>query len=533
MHVQLVAQLVVALCACAGAAVGACQHQPDAIRDGLELETWEERNKTSKKGKVFMLSMTLLSSVYAGVTQSAFEILTCSDRPALSAAGQTRRPRPRPRAAPRPATRSTRFASGPATTTAWARRTTRREKLDAHGLFMVLAVVSLLLVTIGVPLLFWRMIDRAAPVGSLEDKEHRYNDDGDLVEYTKAMYAADLKLGKHKAHPAHFLVKGYERPWRHYKVTMMCFKAALAVVVVGLADSPLAQAGLSLVLYGAFSGLSLYSAPFLSNACDRVDQFKNVGSTLTCLLGMIGTAAPSAAGASSGGCTVISALGGVAMVVRAAAENDAVKRKLKSLFHSVSFSNRVTELEGTAEEILPSWDVPKELRRRLWLDFWDGLILSAYKDDAPVVQRLMELKDIAQEKGLRRIEAHYAHAFDPTFQRAQAILLRALEGVDVYYDRPPADGHLDSATRMGKMYVHPFPFHAVMVYDDSKDHAFIHEVDDLQYLAAVNMTPAAIAKRELREVFRAFAVCGSLVRHHYEEDRISGARWHSPGDEHG
>ena len=131
----------------------------------------------------------------------------------------------------------------------------------------------------------------------------------------------------------------------------------------------------------------------------------------------------------------------------------------------------------------------------------------------------MELKDIAQEKGLRRIEAHYAHAFDPTFQLAQAILLRALEGVDVYYDRPPADGHLDSATRMGKMYVHPFPFHAVMVYDDSKDHAFIHEVDDLQYLAAVNMTPAAIAKRELREVFRAFAVCGSLVRHHYEEDR--------------
>ena len=52
------------------------------------------------------------------------------------------------------------------------------------------------------------------------------------------------------------------------------------------------------------------------------------------------------------------------------------------------------------------------------------------------------------------------------------------------------------------------------------DDDVLHEVDDLQYLAAVNMTPAAIAKRELREVFRAFAVCGSLVCHHYEEDRM-------------
>ena len=48
--------------------------------------------------------------------------------------------------------------------------------------------------------------------------------------------------------------------------------------------------------------------------------------------------------------------------------------------------------------------------------------------------------------------------------------------------RPPADGHLDSATRMGKMYVHCFPFHAVMVYDDSSDHTFIHDVGDLQVL---------------------------------------------------
>ena len=36
----------------------------------------------------------------------------------------------------------------------------------------------------------------------------------------------------------------------------------------------------------------------------------------------------------------------------------------------------------------------------------------------------------------------------------------------------------------------------------------------------MNSTPDARAKRELREVFRAYKACGQTVRHHHECDRM-------------
>ena len=144
------------------------------------------------------------------------------------------------------------------------------------------------------------------------------------------------------------------------------------------------------------------------------------------------------------------------------------------------------------------------------------------KDYEKVGPRLLELKEIGYEKGIKRVESHFAHAAEPAFRQVQHALLNHLEGVDVFYDRPPADGHLDSKMRMGKMYINPFPFHAVMVYDDSSDHTFIHDVGDLQYLATINLVAdfVGFAKRQLREHIRAFHCSGELVRHHHECDRI-------------
>ena len=58
-----------------------------------------------------------------------------------------------------------------------------------------------------------------------------------------------------------------------------------------------------------------------------------------------------------------------------------------------------------------------------------------------------------------------------------------------------------------------------MVYDDSKDHAFLHDPEELRYLAAVNTSPRGLAKRWLRQVLRAFGGSGEPVRHDYEADR--------------
>jgi hypothetical protein len=50
---------------------------------------------------------------------------------------------------------------------------------------------------------------------------------------------------------------------------------------------------------------------------------------------------------------------------------------------------------------------------------------------------------------------------NPAVMETRAFLQQYVEGVDVYWDRPPHDGHLDSVTKFGKMYIDPYPFHAV------------------------------------------------------------------------
>ena len=72
---------------------------------------------------------------------------------------------------------------------------------------------------------------------------------------------------------------------------------------------------------------------------------------------------------------------------------------MKSTFHFVTFSNRVTGETGSARDIVPGWDMGKEVRRRMWLDFWDGLVMGCFSKDTDMVRRFVELKHTGEEKG--------------------------------------------------------------------------------------------------------------------------------------
>ena len=80
-------------------------------------------------------------------------------------------------------------------------------------------------------------------------------------------------------------------------------------------------------------------------------------------------------------------------------------------------------------------------------------------------------------------------------------------GLDVFYDRPPHDGVLDSKMRMGKMYCKAMPFHCVMVYDDSDDYAFIHEVwERARACGPVRISPLLATTSHFRDLPHAFIV---------------------------
>ena len=479
----------------------AATHQPDAIRDGLESwGSWEERRREGRDVFVLEYVMFALTSLYLPLSHSAVEILACTDRFARAVSDSA-------------------VCTPPHEDDYYKEDDDDDSECDcgspgSYAVFIAMAVGILVFITVGVPLRCYQLIEKAVPFGSIEDKTHRYNDDGALVEYDRKMYAADLKLAKWKANPFHFLYKSYERDWRQYKVIVMVVKITVALPCVLLVNLPAAQAGACLVLLLAFAALSWKASPFLEDTANRLDRCGRVTVAATAALGLLAVVTKTRSIASVL-VTIVNVLNGLLMGAIVLASTNAYKK----LFRAVTFSNRVEDEEGPADRIVPTWDIPKEIRRRLWQDFWEGLIMKDYEKVGP---RLLELKEIGYEKGIKRVESHFAHAAGPAFRQVQHALLNHLEGVDVFYDRPPADGHLDSKMRMGKMYINPFPFHAVMVYDDSSDHTFIHDVGDLQYLATINLVAdfVGFAKRQLREYIRAFHCSGELVRHHHECDRI-------------
>ena len=59
--------------------------------------------------------------------------------------------------------------------------------------------------------------------------------------------------------------------------------------------------------------------------------------------------------------------------------------------------------------------------------------------------------------------------------------------------------------QFAKMYLEPYPFHAVVIYDDSEDYAFLHDPNDLAYLWEVNNKPEVVSKRDIRARLRALS----------------------------
>lgn len=148
----------------------------------------------------------------------------------------------------------------------------------------------------------------------------------------------------------------------------------------------------------------------------------------------------------------------------------AVSRRAKSCLGRMTVNDTLLNVEGRPSDIMPRWNVYREVRRRVWYPFWDSLLLNGCGEE--VAQRLLDLQKATSSYGIKRIREHFAGMKDEeTYARRQWVLDK-LEGLDVYWNEAH-DGELDSKTCFGKMYVVAYPFHCVMVYDDSDDVSFV------------------------------------------------------------
>lgn len=111
---------------------------------------------------------------------------------------------------------------------------------------------------------------------------------------------------------------------------------------------------------------------------------------------------------------------------------------------------QVQDKVGRAQDILPGWDIRKELTDRIWHNFWDSVMFN--KCSQEVRDRFQELLAVTADVGLKHIEDHFrVLESDPERAAARRWCQENLEGVDVYFKGESHDGHLDSATCFGKV----------------------------------------------------------------------------------
>ncbi|EGZ18251.1 hypothetical protein PHYSODRAFT_261471 [Phytophthora sojae] len=182
------------------------------------------------------------------------------------------------------------------------------------------------------------------------------------------------------------------------------------------------------------------------------------------------------------------------------------------------------------KDVIPFWNLKKKAKHRVWQAFWRAMLLTEklessteepdhdvkQVDDEKVrnVRRLAALEEAVVASGIDCIKSHWTGREHMYTAQLRQLACDALEGVDVFWNNPQGarDGQLDSVSCFGKMYVVPYPFHCVVVYDDANDEAIVRDECDeatpltshtnLAKLLSINFTPEVMAKRELRQKLR-------------------------------
>jgi hypothetical protein len=229
----------------------------DDVRGGVEARAWAQTKKWKRYGTQILL--TLLLTLYLPVSRNSVQLFLCRLEPYLK---------------PTPVVEVNAFGVERVTfpgDVCWTYH---------HVLHIIAGVTNIIAVTMLVPIKCYRLIRQHRP---LQDEEH-YTASGELVSsYTDAEYRLALA---EDGSPYKFLYDGYEMRWSHYKVIVMVIKVSIILPVV-IADDFRAQAAAVLAILSLFAALSFWSAPFIKDEDDRIDQVARTTTVLTVAGGLV------------------------------------------------------------------------------------------------------------------------------------------------------------------------------------------------------------------------------------------------------
>ncbi|KAE8912718.1 hypothetical protein PF005_g21154 [Phytophthora fragariae] len=489
----------------------------DTVRHGHEATTWSMlATQNPRAAKLATLFITYCLTVYLPLTQLAYKVLVVTNK---GSDGQ--------------GVKLTEFVQqfrdGP-----W------------WFLFPFEAVLILVTFSLSLPLLLIWSIRKNRPTGSIENEDITYNLDGDPVNFDDKVYTKLISTDPNQLDcPYRSLYAGFERNWSTYKVMQMVAKIVIALIVVSAGQSVEVGGTLISTFYCGVVILSQYSQPFVSPFDDKMEML----SKFTALTTAIGATAVDYAKKNNwlwnpdrvlrfmGFVVVVHGTNLLVMVLATMMGllgDESFQVRIKQILGRLSFSDTSRGVaDAQAKDVIMKWNIENEAKHRVWQSFWRAILLematrdenAAEQDETQVrsTERLAQLEDAVIASGLIRIKAHCIGQECRYTAQLRQLARVALEGVDVFWNNPlgARDGHLDSVSCFGKMYIVPYPFHCVVVYDDADDEAVVRDICDenstadshmnIAELLSINFTPEILAKREMRQKLRVLSDTATKV----------------------
>ena len=384
---------------------------------------------------------------------------------------------------------------------------------STYLIMQIAAYVVLLWFTLGLPFFLRKQILLHMPVGSPRDPEWTFDVDGLKVKFDNRIYNELVENDLQQiANPFRSLYRGYEKEHSMWKIFVLIFKLLLTLVITILTSNKVSELTIAWVTFGFMIFMfvyNYYASPFVEPMNDTMDTSGRFTTVIAAFAGVINLA--------SGSDTKIAAVFGfivmfsgiVNMFVMGAIMFSGVvwfRAFMKNTFGLFSFYDSCRNLgDLSAVSAISTWQVEREVKHRVWQSFWSNILSNQCGDDAS--KRLVQLQKDAVDYGYDLIENHWAALNDPVVMENRNFIRENLEGVDLYWDDPSAtrDGHLDSKTNFGKMYVMAYPYHCVIVYDDCEDETFLETNEACAKFRQKQEEPAVKKKVFHRQVIRALA----------------------------
>ncbi|GAA6064386.1 hypothetical protein JCM10212_002919 [Sporobolomyces blumeae] len=394
-------------------------------------------------------------------------------------------------------------------------------KSGFNGAIVILPVAVVVLVSLGwwFPIRMHRIIAKAKPTID------KWTELGELRRDRNVEYE---RLLDHDPSPYSFLYREYRREWASFRAIYMAVKLVNVFLVVLISKDncifkTYGETKLDVIRQGSlfafmmfFFLLDVYSRPQLdpiSNRSDRVSRAGYVGISLCGLF--VALSLPGSRFFDEGAIIIINSVTYSLNIYFTIISTQLLKRFVKQVRR---------RLDHSIDVFSPDLDVSKHITRRIWQETFSVLFLASSKfamspstslvftQEDGLAPYLLNFRSTVAERHVENLKIlreigpkAYLRGLDNSTEALalQRRLLHDFAGPDVYFRAPEAANPLVS-TFFGRLDIVPFPFVAVLRYDqDPSEPLFLRSTDDLRLLVAQQESLEVRSKKKVRLALRA------------------------------